>query len=59
MLKSGINRQWVLVEYIEGLSFKSSEIKGVLEAKDKGFLISRVWVAFLENLEAFGGCSKG
>ena len=39
--------------------YKSGEIERVFEALDKGFLISRVWVAFLENLEAFGGYSKG
>jgi len=49
----------VLAELIKDLSFKSSEIERVFEALDKGLLISRVWVAFLENLEVFGGCSKG
>ena len=55
----GINRYGVSAEYMKNLSFKSSEFKRVLVVKYKGLLISRVWVAFLENLEAFGGYSKG
>ena len=39
--------------------FKSGEIERVFEDLDKGLLISRVWVTFVENLEAFGGYSKG
>jgi len=39
--------------------FKSGEIERVFKVLDKGLLILRVWVAFLENLEAFGGRSKG
>ena len=49
----------MLAEFIKDLSFKSSEIERVFEALDKGLLISRVWVAFLENLEAIGGYLKG
>ena len=48
----------MLAECIKKLSFTSGEIEGVLEAVDKGLLISKVWVIFLENLEAFGGRSK-
>ena len=55
----GINRQWVSAEYIKELSFKSSEIERVFEALDKGLLISRVCVAILKILGAFGGHSKG
>jgi len=39
--------------------FKSGEIERVFEDLDKGLLISRVWVAFLKNLGAFGGRSRG
>ena len=48
----------MLVEFIKDLSFKSRRIERVFEALDKGLLVSRVWVAFLENLEAIGGCLK-
>ena len=43
-----------MAEFIKDLSFKSSGIERVFETLDKGLLISRVWVAFLENLGAFG-----
>ena len=48
-----------MVEFIKDLSFKSREIERVFEALNKGLLISRVWVAFLENLGAIGSCLKG
>ena len=58
-MKSSVNSEWVLVKFIKKISFTSGEIEGVLEVLDKGVLISRVWVALLESLGAFGGRSKG
>ena len=49
----------MLAEFIKDLSFKPSEIERVFEALDKGLLITRVWVTFLEKLEAIGDCLKG
>ena len=56
--KKGINRHGVSAEFIKNLSSKSSGIERVFEALDKGLLITRVWVAFLEKLGAIGGYLK-
>ena len=56
--KTGINRHEGLAEFIKNLSFKSSGIERVFEVLDRGLLITRVWVVFLEKLEAIGGCLK-
>ena len=56
--KTGINKHRVSGDFIKSLSFKSSGLERFFEALVKGLSITRVWVAFLEKLEAIGGCLK-